>query len=64
MLLCNRLKVRGGDTSHFGFYRLSDLECPDFVITTGLGCCIPPCFLVMLETGWERSSSTLICWYG
>ena len=24
------------------FYRLSDLECPDFVGTTGLGCCIPP----------------------
>ena len=21
------------------FYRLSDLECPDFVGTTGLGCC-------------------------
>ena len=29
------------------FYRLSDLECPDFVGTTGLGCCIPPCFLIM-----------------
>ena len=28
------------------FYRLSDLECPDFVGTTGLGCCIPPMFLV------------------
>ena len=35
------------------FYRLSDLECPDFVGTTGLGCCIPPCFLVMFATGWE-----------
>ena len=22
------------------FYRLSDLECPDFVGTTGFGCCI------------------------
>ena len=43
------------------FYRLSDLGCPDFVGTTGLGCCILPCFLVMLVTGWER---TLICWYG
>ena len=43
------------------FYRLSDLGCPNFVGTTGLGCCIPPCFLVMLATGWER---TLICWYG
>ena len=32
------------------FYRLSDLECPDFVGTTGLGCCIPPCFLVMFAT--------------
>ena len=31
------------------FYRLSDLECPDFVGTTGLGCCIPPCFLVMFQ---------------
>ena len=31
------------------FYRLSDLECPDFVGTTGLGCCIPPCFLFMLQ---------------
>ena len=29
--------------------------------TTGLGCCTPPRFLVMLATGWER---TLICWYG
>ena len=29
--------------------------------TTGLGCCIPPCFLVMLATDWER---TLICLYG
>ena len=37
------------------FYRLSDLECPDFVGTTGLGCCIPPCFLVMFATGWERN---------
>ena len=33
------------------FYRLSDLECPDFVGTTGLGCCIRPCFLVMFATG-------------
>ena len=41
------------------FYRLSDLECPDFVGTTGLGCCIPPCFLVMFAIGWER---TFICW--
>ena len=24
--------------------------CPDFVGTTGLGCCIPPYFLVMLGT--------------
>ena len=37
------------------FYRLSDLVCADFVGTTGLGCCIPPCFLVMLATGWERT---------
>ena len=43
------------------FYRLSDLGCPDFVGTIDLGCCIPPCFLVMLARGWER---TLICWYG
>ena len=27
------------------FYRLSDLECPDFAGTTGLGCCIPTMFL-------------------
>ena len=40
------------------FYRLSDLVCPDIVNTTGLGCCIPPCFLVMLATALER---TLIC---
>ena len=40
------------------FYCLSDLGCPDFVGTTGLGCCIPPCFFVILATGWER---TLIC---
>ena len=39
------------------FYRLSDLEGPDFVGTTGLGCCIPPCFLVMFATGWERTFS-------
>ena len=37
------------------FYRLSDLVCHVFVGTTGLGCCIPPCFLVMLATGWERA---------
>ena len=43
------------------FYRLSDSMCPDFVGITGLGCCIPPCFWVLLVTGWER---TLICWYG
>ena len=40
------------------FYRLSNSVCPDFVGITGLGCCIPPCFLVMLGIGWER---TLIC---
>ena len=49
--------MRGGDISHFG-YRLSDLECPDIVGTTGLGCCIPPCFLVMFATGWERTSES------
>ena len=27
--------------------RLSDLGCPDFVGTTGFGCCIPPYFSVM-----------------
>ena len=27
------------------FYRLSNLECPDFVGTTGLGWCIPLCLL-------------------
>ena len=43
------------------FYCLSDLVCPGFVGTTGLGCCIPQCFFVILATGWER---TLICWYG
>ena len=43
------------------FYRLSILVYPVFVGITGLGCCIPPCFLVMLAIGWER---TLICWYG
>ena len=31
------------------FYRLSDLECPAFVGTTGFGCCIPPCFLLCLQ---------------
>ena len=45
----------------FEFYRLSDLVCPEFVGTTGIGCCIPPCLLVMLATSWE---GTLICWYG
>ena len=39
------------------FYRLSDLGCPDFVGTTDLGCCILPCFLVMLAT-------SLICRIG
>ena len=52
--------MRCRDISHFEFYRLSDLECPDFVGTTDLGCCIPPCFLVMIATDWEH---TLICWY-
>ena len=42
LVLCNRRKVRGG--------RLSDLGCPDFVGTTGLGCCIPPCFLESLKS--------------
>ena len=28
----------------FDFYRLSDSVCPDLMGTTGLGCCIPPCF--------------------
>ena len=40
------------------FYRLSDLECPDFVGTTGLGCCIPPCFLVMTGIGTLESYGT------
>ena len=43
------------------FYRLSDLGFPDFVGTTGLGCCIRPCFLARFAAGWER---TLICVYG
>ena len=42
------------------FYRLSDLVCPDFVGTTGLGCCIPPCFLVMLATGWGMYFNLLV----
>ena len=42
------------------FYRLSDLECPDFVGTTGLGCCISPCFLVMFAIGWERTFILLV----
>ena len=50
--------MRGGDI--LDFYRLSASVCPDFMGTTGLGCCIP-CFLVMLAIGWE---STLICWFG
>ena len=45
------------------FYRLSDLACPDFVGTTGLGCCIPPCFLVMLATGWDHTFNLLL-WIG
>ena len=32
-------------------YRLSDLGRPDFVGTTGLGCCLPPSFLVILASG-------------
>ena len=31
------------------FYRLSDSECPDFVGTTGFGCCIPPCSWLCLQ---------------
>ena len=61
MLLCNRRKVRAGDISHFGFLPPVRFRVSWFVDTTGLGCCIPPCFLVILATGWER---TLICWYG
>ena len=53
--------MRGGDISHFGFLPPVRFSVPDFVGTTGLGCCIPPCFLVMLAIGWGR---TLICWYG
>ena len=33
------------------FYRLSDSVCPDFVGTTGLGCYIPLCLLVMPAIG-------------
>ena len=32
------------------FYRLSDLGCPDFVGTTGLGCCIPSLFAYAIST--------------
>ena len=35
------------------FYRLLHLGCPEFVCTTGFGCNTPPCFSVMLATGWE-----------
>ena len=43
------------------FYRLSDLECPDFVGTTGLGCCIPPCFLVSLQQVGNVRNGLLPC---
>ena len=43
----------------FLFGVINDFVIPDYVGTTGLGCCMPPCFLVMFATGWER---TLICW--
>ena len=43
------------------FDRLSDFWCPDFVGTVGLGCCIQPCFLVILASRWELS---VICWKG
>ena len=47
--------MRGGDISHFGFLPPVRFSVPDFVGTTGLGCCIPPCFWVMLAIGWERT---------
>ena len=59
LLPCNSRKVRGGDISHFGFLPPVRFRGPDFVGTTGLGCCILPCFLVMFATDWER---TFICW--
>ena len=40
------------------FHRLSYLGWPDLVGTTGIGCCVPPCFLVVLASGLGR---TLIC---
>ena len=54
-MLSNRRKVRGGDISHFGFLKLSDSVCPDFVGTAGLGCCIPPCCLVIRAISRERT---------
>ena len=45
---------------HFTTTDFQDPGC-HFVGTAGLGCCIPPCVLVMIATGWER---TLIYWYG
>ena len=45
------------------FYRLSDSVCPEFEGTTGLGCCIPPCFLVMLAI-WLGTYFNLLVWIG
>ena len=63
VLPCNSRRMRGGDMifRFFYFYRLSDLGCPDFVGTAGFGCCIPPCYSVMIAKGWER---ILICLQG
>ena len=58
---CNSLTVKGSEISHLEFYRLSALENPDFVGTTGFECCIPPFLLLMLARDRERN---LLVWIG
>ena len=43
----------------FHFYRLSDLGFPDFMDTTGLGCCIPTFFMVRRIPIWPVLNSRL-----
>ena len=57
-LPCNSQKVRVVILGVLDFYRLSYLGYLEFMGATGLGCCITPCFLVILASGLER---TLIC---
>ena len=44
------------------FYRLSGLVCPDFVGTTGLGCCISACLFLGYACNSLGTYFNLLVW--